>query len=389
MDRVRVGIVGCGAFAKGQYFPNCAANPKVDITWACSRSEENRKWVSDRYDVKHLTPRAADVFAADDVDVAILAVPHDLHEEMVAAAAAAGKHIMCEKPMAMSIDESYRIVRAVQKAGVRLCVDYNRRFGPAMVDLKQRYLKQRRNPVMPAWKLDVAPDRRRLPEEDCSMFSVRINDESSTYRPVHIDWQTGGGAIIGETCHWLDLCCWLFDETPYRVWATGSSRINHIITLDFPSGHRACIFFSSNGTFDYPKELYELQDHGVLWRSHCFVENEAYGLPEPYRKTFPFQFDECTEIEPQEGLDAYVNKLAYRSKVWGESGGKQYPELAPDKGHYNLLAAYMDAILTDGPSPVSEVDGSLATYLSCRAIESIRLGQPLPVRAEDYDFFVN
>ena len=77
-------------------------------------------------------------------------------------------------------------------------------------------------------------------EELATTMLIRINDESLTYGGVHIDWREGGGQIIGEGCHWLDLICWMLEERPMRVMGVGSTRLNYTITLEFPSGSLAC-----------------------------------------------------------------------------------------------------------------------------------------------------
>jgi len=387
--KLRVGIIGCGAFARDQHFPNCVRCKDVEITWACSRSEGNRKYAQEHFPIKRLTPKAQDVFRADDVDMVILSVPHNLHLEMVKAAAEAGKHIFCEKPMAMNTRESYEIVKAVQKAGVKLCVDYNRRYSPSIQDMKKAYREHKKDPRPPEWQFVDTLGRPPLPEEKTSMLMIHINDESSTYRPVHIDWGTGGGQIIGESCHWLDLATFIFEDAPVRVYATGSQRLAHIITIDYRCGSRACIFFSTNGTFDYPKEEYFLTDSAACYINRCFVQTEYYGLGEPIVKKYDFQHDECTGAGKEGGLSGYIAKLRERGRAYLESGKKKYPTIAPNKGHFELLETLVDAVLNDRPSPISEVDGARATYLSLRAIDSIKLGKPLPVNEEDYNFFVN
>jgi predicted dehydrogenase len=361
----------------------------VELVTACSRSEEKRMSAMRDFGARKAEADADKVFADPEIDLIILSVPHDVHFEMVIGALQAGKHVLCEKPMAMTMDESYEIVRAVKRAGTKLCVDYNRRLSPSMQHMKQCYLEHRHSPQVSAGQFVEDAMRPLLPEEEASMLMIRINDESSTYRPVHLDWKTGGGQIIGETCHWLDLACWLLDDTPVRVYATGSARLSHIISLDFSQGHRACIMFSPVGTFEYPKELYELMDHAALFRNLCFVETEVWGAAGTERQTYPLQFDGCPEAGEQGGLSGYIDKLQRRAQVHAESGKQLWPDLFPDKGHYQLLDAFVDALLNDTPSPVDEKAGAKATYLSLRAIQSIRSGMPVPVNAEDCDMFVN
>ncbi len=63
--------------------------------------------------------------------------------------------------------------------------------------------------------------------------------------------------------------------------------------------------------------------------------------------------------------------------------------MAPDKGHFQLLEAFADAILGNTESPIDEYAGARATYLSLRAIDSIKTGMPLPVNDEQMNFFVD
>lgn len=383
MDKVRAAVVGCGAFARSEHLPNCAANERVELVSCCDVDDENLRYAREHYAPKRTTSRPEDVFAAEDVDLVILPLPHHLHESMVAAAAAAGKHILIEKPMAMTDAESRAIVRHVERAGVKLCVDYNRRFAPSMVDLREAFHAYRADPKDNPHSFHWDAGRDKLPEEGKTMILVRVQDESSTYRMQHMDPGIGGGEMIGETCHWLDLVTWLMDADPVRIFATGSTRLNHIITLDFADGARACIFFGASGTFDYPKELYEIQHHSALFINHCFVENEYYGVPGLEGKTYPLQFDDFPETGAQGGLAGYVAKLRERGEQYVASGKRTYGQAVTNKGHAELLDAFVTSILEDKPAPVDQRAGLRATHLALRAIRSLRAGQALPILTED------
>jgi len=79
-----------------------------------------------------------DVVAAPDVDAVVLATPHSLHAQQTIAAAAAGKHVFCEKPFALTREDAEAMADAAADAGVTLGVGYNRRFHPEMVKLRER-----------------------------------------------------------------------------------------------------------------------------------------------------------------------------------------------------------------------------------------------------------
>ena len=386
MSKIRAGIIGCGKFAEAQHFPNIAASQNVALWHCSSRSEKGRK-VAERFGSKKITADYRDVLKDPEVDMVVLAVPHETHMFFIREVLNAGKHLLCEKPMTMTMPEAYEVIRLVKEKGVKLCVDYNRRFSPAMLDLKAAYQAHRRDPRGKARVYKQEQKRPKWFEEDNTMVLVRINDESLTYGGVHIDWKEGGGQIIGEGCHWLDLVTWLLEERPVRVTAVGSTRINYVIHVEFAGGSLACIFFSACGTFEYPKELFEIQHRGKIFRSECFVENQYFGLGDRTVKKFPLQADFQPKAGPEGGHSGYLAKIDAMGREYAETGVFRY--IFPDKGHRALLDAFADALLRGGPSPVDEVAGMRATYLCCRAMDSIRQGLPLPVNIEDWGMYVH
>ncbi|MCL2428487.1 MAG: Gfo/Idh/MocA family oxidoreductase, partial [Alphaproteobacteria bacterium] len=85
-----------------------------------------------------LAPGYEALLADASIDAVVLATPHSMHAGQVIAAAAAGKHVFCEKPFTLSRREAEAAVAAVQKAGVTLGLGYNRRFHPEMAKLRER-----------------------------------------------------------------------------------------------------------------------------------------------------------------------------------------------------------------------------------------------------------
>jgi polar amino acid transport system substrate-binding protein len=386
MDQVRVGIIGCGKFAQAQHLPNIAACDRAVLWHASSRSQSGQD-AARSFGAQKVTGDYTEMLADPEVDMVILSVPHEMHMFYIREALEAGKHLFCEKPMTMTMDESYEVIRLVKEQGVKLCVDYNRRFCPAIVDLKAAYMTHRDNPQGEARVYAQEHGRPKWAEEDQTMIMMRINDESRTYGGVHIDWKEGGGQIIGEGCHWLDIIPWILQDRPVRIHAMGSSRVNYVITMEFERGAIGTIFFSSCGTFEYPKELLEVQHNGKFFRSECFVENQYYGLGERTVKKFDMQGDQFPEAGTEGGHAGYLAKIDAMGRHFAETGEFKY--VFPDKGHQDLLNAFCEAIINDGASPCDEVAGMQATYLSLRAIESIKQGAPLPVNIEDWEMYVH
>ena len=386
MEKVKVGIIGCGKFAASQHLPNCVAGRNTELWYCSSRSESGRK-KAESFGAKKITADYMELLRDPEVDMVILSVPHEMHMFFIEETINAGKNLLCEKPMTMTMDESYKVIKAVREKSVKLCVDYNRRFSPSMVDMKRAYHAHRGSDKRAKPRVYTQEQNRaKWAEEDASMMLVRINDESLTYGGVHLDWKQGGGEIIGEGCHWLDLMCWMLEDRPVRISAVGSTRLSYIISVEFANGSLGCLFFSINGTFEYPKELIEIQDHGKIFRSECFVENQYYGLGERTIKKFGLQHDYQPDSGKQGGLSGYLAKIDAMGREYVETGKFNYCH--PDKGHRHLLEAFADSIIKDKPSLLDEIDGMRVTYLSLRGMESIRRGISLPINIEDWDMYV-
>lgn len=377
-NKLTVAQIGCGAFAASQDLPNFRENTRAHVKWCCDVSLDRARNLALKFGVKNATADFMEAISDPEVDLIKIATSHEAHLPIIEEAAARGKHIFCEKPLAMEEEHAIKIIGAVRRGKVKLCVDLNRRMSPAMQSLRQRWLAHCRNPKHQPWRYKEM-ERKPFPEEEQSQFLARVQDESSSYRIVHLDPLKGGGLIIGESVHWLDLACWFFaPEYPVEIQAFGSRRFSHTINLRFSNGNTAAIIFNCGGTFDYPKELIEVASHAALFRCLHFVENQYYGIPGLGREIFPLQNDSFPAAGKCGGLKGFMEKYAYRVKnIRNAKHG--HGSVTPDKGHQGMLDAFIRAIIAGKPSPCDEMEGYRATMLANLAIRSIELRQALPV----------
>jgi len=383
------GQIGCGAFAVIQHGPNLVRNPQIGrIKWACDVNSENARLYADKFSAEKTTASFEDVTTDPEVDIICIATSHEVHVSIIESAAEHGKHIYCEKPMAMDEEQAYKIIRAVRKNNVKLCVDYMRRMAPAVVALKREWLKHKENPKHQPWRYIETP-REKFIEEKATDFLVRVQDESCSYKLVHLDPVRGGGLIIGEAVHWLDLACWLFaGDRPVEIRAWGSGRMRYGIHVAFESGNTATVIFTPNGTFDYPKELYEIACNGALFRMEFFVENQYWGRPGIEKEIFPLQWDSKPEIGRQGGFAGYLEKK--KESIKNLSNAKQGWFLSlPDHGYEPMFDGFIEAVINNTPTPCDELAGYHATYLGHLAMKSIELNKPLPIPVEKWDYYVH
>jgi predicted dehydrogenase len=187
-----------------------------------------------------------DLLARSDVDVVTLCLPHFLHSPITLEAAAAGKHVLCEKPMAISLAECDKMIAACRKAGVTLGIISQGRFEPLAVKLKT---------AIDAGELG------QLLWVSANVLWHRTDAYYST-APWRGTWdREGGGVLINQAIHALDLLLW-FAGAPNRV--TGQIRtLNHHIevedcamaNLEYENGQMGLIQATTNAIPGYPERI--------------------------------------------------------------------------------------------------------------------------------------
>lgn len=119
MKQIRYGLVGCG-FISNVHAEALATVPGAVVAACCSPDEDMRRAFCE----KHRIPGFADhraMLKDGNIDAVIIGVPNFLHAQIALDAAAAGKHVVCEKPLALTLEEAERMIEACRKAGVLLC----------------------------------------------------------------------------------------------------------------------------------------------------------------------------------------------------------------------------------------------------------------------------
>jgi predicted dehydrogenase len=134
-DLLRVGIVGCGEAAQIIHLPALAQLPdRFRVTALCDVSHAVLNGVAERWNVAARHTDAADLIARADVDVVLIANPHVHHAEVAILAMNAGKHIMIEKPVCLTLEDADRLVEIQARTQVIAQVGYMRRYAPAFLE---------------------------------------------------------------------------------------------------------------------------------------------------------------------------------------------------------------------------------------------------------------
>ena len=260
--RVTVGVIGAGEFSKIIMGPALAKTPArmkyvADINAAAARH------LAHKHGGEQAITDYKLIMDDPEVNAVLIAVGHNLHARMVCEGLAAGKHVFVEKPLAMNAEELAQVTEAVEKTPDRhVMVGFNRRFSPHTVKVKQ-LLVGRSEPL-------------------CMNMMVNagyIPSEHWVHDPVR-----GGGRIIGEACHFIDLLSFIAGspvKTVAAIMVSGGVAVREdkmSIVLGMEDGSVGTVNYFSNGSKRYPKETLEVFSERRVLRLENFCRVVGYGV---------------------------------------------------------------------------------------------------------------
>lgn len=138
--KLRIGIIGVGAIGQG-HLATFRANANCEVTAICDQSAEWVEHVQQAHGIGYAFTDWADIVACDEVDAVAVCLPTIFHDAVTVAALRAGKHVLCEKPMAVNAQAAQRMADAATESGKTLMISYNQRFGADIQYLK-RYIEE-------------------------------------------------------------------------------------------------------------------------------------------------------------------------------------------------------------------------------------------------------
>lgn len=323
---VSIGFIGAGSYAQSHLLPNIPKSNQISLKGIMTATGASSRSVAERFGFDFCTADENDILKNDDINTVFIATRHNSHADLVYKAIEAGKHIFVEKPLCLKeaeLDDIREIYSQTSKAGNAglLMVGYNRRFSPLLRMLKEK-----------------------LAHPPMAML-FRINAGAIPADSWIQDHEIGGGRIIGEVCHFVDLLTFINGSLPETVFASAMpDSQNHqdtlSINLNFANGSIGTICYFANGDKSLPKELLEVYAHG------------------------------CTAV-----LDDF------RTLTIHAGGRKQTKKLfSQDKGQKAEVQAFLDGILQNQGAPIAFEEIYSTSQVTFRIIESLRTGETLRVQ---------
>lgn len=327
-SRLGIGCLGAGNFARLVLLPIIRKTELLHPRVICSAGGLSGAHSGEKHGFEVVTAEEDEVFSDSAVKAVFIATRHDQHARQVVKALKHGKHVFCEKPLALTTEEIEEIEAALQGApgpAPLLLAGFNRRFAPATQAAK-RFFAEVRQPLTVTVRMSAGE----IPAEHWTQDEI-----------------IGGGRIIGEACHAIDVATFLSASPPVRVFAesVGGQAAPQVtddqclITLRHANGSVSSIAYLSGGDKAFPKERVEVFGGGRV------------AVIDDFREVLT-----C-------------------------AGGKQKTVRGwhQDKGHRGEVAAFAEALTRGGPAPIPWEELRAVSLAAILAVRSIREGVPFDI----------
>lgn len=332
MLKVGVGVIGVGVLGRRHAENLRRAIPAAELIAVADTNDARAKQVAAELEVPHHFANMEDLLARKDIQAVVIAAPTRFHAPATRAAAVAGKHVFCEKPPALSMQEAESAIEAVTKAAVQFQMGFMRRYDPPYA--KARKLVEACEIGEPILFKSIGRDRQPPPR---SFFQGGIN----------------GTLFLDAAIHEFDLARWLMNDEVAEVHAFG--------------GTRAC------------PELTEFKDVDSAVVNLRFVRG-GIGNVECLRKS-NYGYDIRTEIIGSKGA-FQIGYLRQTAQLVLTSAGASFDVVDHwlnrfADAYLNELRDFVDAIVKETPTRVSWQEGLRALAICLAAERSYRESRPM------------
>lgn len=319
---VRLGVIGAGSYASSMLLPhlhNHAAVRLVEVATATGLSGAN---AARKFNFERTSTAYQSLLAAPDIDAVLIATRHSAHAAMTAAALRSGKAVFVEKPLALDRAGLEQVRQALSEAdNDRLLVGFNRRFSPLVKTIAAVFS----DPGLPL------------------VMHYRVHAGQMEPNAWYLD-PSEGSRFVGEAGHFIDVLAAICQSRPVSVWATSlrprpatrDDLENMAVVINYENGSVGHLLYLTQGGLKVPKEYLEIFGGGTAAQLHNFESVTFY-----------------------EGN----RKRTVRSKL--------------DKGQKDEMEAFITAIRSGQPMPISTDSLFDTTLATLAAIDSITTGRPV------------
>lgn len=321
MSKWQAALIGCGGI--GALHAQCVQQiDTISMAAYCDVDGARAQQTLDTYGGRYATTDVARIFDDDAINVVYICTQHDTHAEFCIRAAQAGKHVLVEKPLALTVEACQAVGQAVAEHGITLMTAFKMRY----YDLVRKVKELIPQPLVVTMQ----------------MMDNRWPDEMWANDPLK-----GGGNVLSQGVHSCDILRYVAGSDPVSVSAVGGN------------------YYQKTGVIDNMAAVYRFENGAVA----NLVQGDS-GCPSLVSKFYLQAFAENRSVT----LSARFCKLIYQ-----ETGHEPIHYEGTETGFLDENRAFVDALNSGLPAPVDHRDGLLATLMILQGFESIRTGQPQPI----------
>jgi predicted dehydrogenase len=316
-ERIEIGFVGAGNYASSMLLPHLAKMPTAGLAHVATTKSLSAVNAQKKFGFVTASTDSDSVFEDESLDAIFIVTRHATHAKLVCRALETGKAIFVEKPLALTRAETDQIAEAIRQTGNdRLMVGFNRRFAPLLAGMRKNF----------GAAAATASTRYLVNAGPLAKDSWYLNEEAE------------GSRFIGEGGHFIDTLSWWADAEAEEVYAVrGPEKGDVQATFRFANGATGTIAYLTGGSTRFPKETMDAIGGGRSARLDNFSSASVW---------------------------------TGRGKSAAKARGGQ------DKGQQAEMKAFVEAVRTGGPMPIS-ADSLLATTRATIAVgESLLSGRP-------------
>jgi len=334
---VRVGLIGCGNIGASGHLPAYANTSEAKLVAVCDTIEERARMAAERSGALTCTDYQR-LLERSDINMVDICLPTHLHARVAIAAMKAGKHVLCEKPMAHTLEAADAMIRSAEENGVKLMIGQLRRFDPRYISIKQQL------------------DEGKVGQP----IFIRRAERQFLPFPSHA-WQwdvsKGGGVILDIGVHATDLFRWYLGQEAVEVYAVARSVRETAVATD---------------CYDHAMITYKFDNGGL-----AFAE-ASWAYPQGFGGTLYAQLD----IVGTEGKIEYSDKDSNPMLIYSFETGHSLPRYFKfmstlEHAFEQEIRHFVHCILNDTDPLVSPQDGRAALEMALAAQRSAKLGEPV------------
>ena len=329
--KIRVGVIGTGRIGRMHIEHLAQGTPAADLVALCSLDLPSMDSLAKQFNVPQTTEDYTELLADPQIDAVLITSATNTHVEISQAAAKAGKHIFCEKPIALDLEQIDETLAIVEKSGVKFQVGFQRRFDTSFMRIREA----------------VASGEIGEPH------IMRITSRDPAPPPIEYI-EVSGGIFLDMTIHDFDMARYLIGDEVMEIYATGGVRIEPqigeagdidtaVITLKFKNGVIATIDNSREAIYGYDQRVEVFGSKGMVTAANPLTDTVTFSGSK----------------ETRAGLPPYFFVERYKPAYLSE------------------LQAFFACIQEDTPPPVTGEDGRVPVVMGLAALKSFRENRPV------------